>query len=113
MSELSVTTRGRRLKRRTTAVFAGAVTTLGLVLGTALPANAVGLYYVHSSWIEAAASLSSSTNDGYFQAYARLGDDVRRGAYSPYQTDAYVSGANFTHQAILYRNGSVWKKAQN
>lgn len=45
-------------------------------------------------------------------AHAYLGNTHSWGAKSQYNTKAEVNGNNFTHNAVLLRNGSVWAKAQ-
>lgn len=91
----------------------GSVMAVGLAAGTAAPAQAsVGFYDVRSSWYQSFAALTATGDSGTFQAHAYLGNSHRWGRKSPYNTKAEVSGFNFTHNAILLRNGSVWKRAQ-
>lgn len=103
---------GLRARLGTTA--AASVVAVGLVVGTAAPAQAaVSFYHVSSSWFQAYAALTSTGGSGYFQARAKLGDYSAWGAYSQYNTKAENNGYNWTHNAWLYRNGSVWAVAQS
>lgn len=91
----------------------GSVMALGLAVGAAAPAQAtVGMWDVYSSWFQAVAALTSTGGSGVFQAHAYLGNSHSWGVKSQYNTKAEVNGNNFTHNAILYRDGSVWASAQ-
>ncbi|ALJ21493.1 hypothetical protein AOA12_16990 [Microbacterium sp. No. 7] len=86
---------------------------LGIVVASAPAVHAGVMYNVGSWWGEAYASGYSNTGaDGFLQGHARLGDKVDWGKYSKVETRAYVSGFNFSHQAILYRNGAIYARAQ-
>lgn len=100
-------------KNRIVVTAVGSVMAVGLAVGTAAPAQAtVGFWDVYSSWFQAVAALTSTGGNGTFQAHAYLGNTHSWGAKSQYNTKAEVNGNNFTHNAVLLRNGSVWAKAQ-
>ncbi len=85
-----------------------AAASVGLVVGTAVPAEAAIIHYVSSSWVEAYAGATSSTGrDGMIQGYALLGNDFKWGARSSSSTLAKVNGFNLTHKAQLFRDGKL------
>lgn len=101
-------------KRRVGMTVVGGAMAVGLAVGTALPAHAVATWDVSSSWTQAKAWAYSSTGgDGYYQAYAYLGNTTSWGAYSAYASSAEVNGFDFTHNAHVYRNGSLIASAQS
>ncbi|MDZ4045684.1 MAG: hypothetical protein U1E32_07905 [Rhodoglobus sp.] len=101
------------LRHRVAMMAVGSVMAVGLAVGTAAPAQAaVGLWDVYSSWFQAVAGLTSTGGGGTFQAHAYLGNTHSWGVKSQYNTKAEVNGYSQTHNAILYRNGSTWAKAQ-
>ncbi|WP_054685397.1 hypothetical protein [Microbacterium sp. No. 7] len=107
------TARTGTLRRRIVLGVGSAIAAVGLVFGTATAASATSLYYVHSSWWAANAwAVSDNGLNGEFLAYARLGDTEDWGRRSYFKTEAEASGFDFTHQAIVYRDGKTWKKAQ-
>lgn len=100
-------------KQRTAMTTVGSVMVLGLAIGAAGPAQAsVGFWDVYSSWFQAVAALTSTGGNGNFQAYAYLGNTHAWGVKSQYNTKAEVNGYSQTHNAILYRNGTIWARAQ-
>lgn len=103
------------LTKRVGAAIAGMMVVAGLTIGAAAPAQAAPtvVYYVSSSWTEAYAAATSTGGAGYYQAHAYLGNTRQWGVKSKYNTKAHVVGFNFTHNAVLYRNGAVFKKAQS
>ncbi|KJL23695.1 hypothetical protein RN50_01035 [Microbacterium foliorum] len=102
------------MRQKIGAGVAAVALSAGIIGGTAAPANAIdGVYYLHSSWVEAVAEMNSFTNYGTWRAYAQLGGTVKWGASSTTHTAAIVQGFNTTHQARLYLNGGIWKSAQS
>jgi hypothetical protein len=96
--------------RRALATALAFVAVLGIAVGAAAPAHAgIGMWYVSSSWVQSYAALTSTGGDGYFQAKAALGGNVKWGRYSPNNTQAQVDGFSFSHSAVLFQNGRVWK----
>lgn len=114
MSQTRKSTATKSLRQKVGAGVAAVALSAGIIGGTASPANAIdGVYYLHSSWVEAIAEMNSFTNYGTWRAYAQLGGTVKWGTYSTTHTAAIVQGANTTHQARLYLNGGIWKSAQS
>ena len=101
-------TRVNTVRSRIAAGAVAAAASVGLVVGTAVPAQAAIIHYVSSSWVEAYAGATSSTGrDGMMQAYALLGNDYTWGARSSSSTLAIVNGFNLTHKAQLFRDGKL------
>ena len=101
-------TRVNKLRSRIAAGAVAAAASIGLVVGTAAPAEAAIWHYVSSSWVEAYAGTTSNNNqDGWLQAYAQLGSDIRWGAKRTSHSDAQVLGFNTTHKARIYHNNVV------
>lgn len=101
-------TRARTIRSRVAAGALAVAASVGLAVGTAVPANAAIWHYVSSSWVEAYAGATSNTaNDGMMQAYAVLGNDYKWGARSSSSTLAVVNGFNMTHKAQLFRDGKL------
>lgn len=101
-------------RRRAGVALAGGLMATALAVGTAAPAQAgIGMYYVTSNWWQAYAELSSTPDQGTFQAYAYLGNIKKWGAVSTTYTIAVVNDYSWTHNAHLYRNGYVWASAQS
>lgn len=115
MSGQIIGTKRVGVKKRVGAAITATVMAAGLTIGAVTPAQAAPtvVYYVASSWAEANASATSTGGAGYLQGFAYLGDTRKWGKRSLYDTKAHVIGFNFTHNAILYRNGAVFKKAQS
>jgi hypothetical protein len=111
MTTTATLTRGRfRPSRRALATASAFVAVFGIAVGAAAPAHAgIGMWYVSSSWVQSYAALTSTGGDGYFQAKAALGGNVKWGRYSPNNTQAQVDGFSFSHSAVLFQNGRVWK----
>jgi hypothetical protein len=70
------------------------------------------MYYVSSNWWQSYAAVESTGGPGVFQARALLGGTNRWGVRSRYSSHAQVEGYSWTHNAWLYLDGSVWKRAQ-
>ncbi|WP_426625084.1 hypothetical protein ACPPVW_03080 [Leifsonia sp. McL0607] len=101
-------TRVNKVRSRVAAVAVATAASVGLVVGTAVPAEATIWHYVSSSWVEAyAGSTSNTARDGMLQAYALLGNDYKWGARSSSSTLAVVNGFNLTHKAQLFRDGKL------
>lgn len=101
-------TRVSKIRSRVAAGAVAAAASVGLVVGTAVPAEAAIVHYVSSSWVEAYAGASSSTGrDGWLQASAQLGGTVDWGLRSTGSTKAQVLGFNLTHKARLLRDNVV------
>lgn len=101
-------TRVNKLRSRIAAGAVAATASVGLAVGTAVPAEAAIVHYVSSSWVEAYAGASSSTGrDGVLQASAQLGNVVDWGYRSTGSTKAQVLGFDFTHKARLLRDSVV------
>ena len=101
-------TRVSTIRSRVAAGAIAAAASVGLVLGTAVPAQAAIWHYVSSSWVEAYAGATSNTNnDGWIQAFAQLGGDVSWGVARTSHSDAKVNGFNMTHKARIYRNSVI------
>ena len=92
---------------------AAGVMAAGLAVAVAAPAQATTVYNVTSNWWQAYAGLTSTGGEGVFQAEAFLGYDHAFGPRSQYNTQAEVNGFNFTHNAYIWRDGAIWKRAQN
>ncbi|MDF2047961.1 hypothetical protein [Microbacterium sp. Kw_RZR3] len=98
------------VSRRALAAALAFVAVFGIAVGAAAPAHAgIGMWYVSSSWVQSYAALTSTGGDGYFQAKAVLGGNVKWGKYSPNNTQAQADGFSFSHSAFLFQNGRVWK----
>ncbi len=101
-------TRVSKIRSRVAAGAIATAATVGLVVSTAVPAQAAIWHYVSSSWVEAYAGATSNTaRDGMLQAYAVLGGDYKWGARSSSSTLAKVNGFNTTHKAQLFRDGKL------
>lgn len=101
-------TRVSKVRSRVAAGSVAAAASVGLVVGTAVPAEAAIIHYVSSSWVEAYAGATSSTyKDGMMQAYVVFGSDYKYGARSSSSTLAVLNGFNLTHKAQLFRDGKL------
>lgn len=103
-----------RPHRRVGGAILSTIVAAGLILSASAPAQAAPtvIYTVWSSWYEAYAGATSTGGAGELQGHAYLGNARDWGVKSKYNTKAYVFGFSFTHNAILYRNGAVFTKAQ-